>query len=61
MAEHVAGLILEAMIERGVTVGDAVQHSRVRLLERCSLVGLYYTPYAWASLRFLSDADLLAA
>jgi hypothetical protein len=61
VAEHVAESILEMMIERDATVGDAVRHSRLRLLEQCSLVGLYYTPYAWASLRFRADSDRMAA
>lgn len=61
VAQAVAETVLRAMLERHATVGDAMQQARIDLLGQRSLVGLYYTPYAWADLRFSALADQVAA
>ncbi len=52
VAQRVAELVISSMLADGLSLGEALLHVRTLLLSELSLVGLFYTPYSWANVRF---------
>jgi hypothetical protein len=61
LAQEFAASLFRSLAVDGTTVGEAIHDQRLLLLGKYNLMGLAYTPYCHASLRFKFREDLVTS